>query len=148
MDGYWRIILLNSSLYAWSFMIIFRSIILIISVLLIIAGAIVVLSPEVNSSILPVYVNSVELAHFARGYAGFMMALGYLSIRFLYSSSKVGVGNVVFSIIAFMIVSKIFAFIYEGFTDYSITTFVLAIIFAISIYIVQKSRKNQLDYNL
>ena len=84
MDGYWRIILLNSSLYAWSFMIIFRSIILIISVLLIIAGAIVVLSPEVNSSILPVYVNSVELAHFARGYAGFMMALGYLSIRFLY----------------------------------------------------------------
>ena len=129
-------------------MIIFRSIVFIISALLIIAGAAVVLSPDVNSSILPVYVNSVQLAHFVRGYAGFMMALGYLSIRFLYSSSKVGVGNVVFSIIAFMIVSKIFAFIYDGFTNYSIITFVLAIIFAISIYIVQKSRKNQLDYNL
>ena len=129
-------------------MIIFRSIVLIISALLIIAGAAVVLSPDVNSSILPVYVNSVQLAHFVRGYAGFMMALGYLSIRFLYSSSKVGVGNVIFSIIAFMIVSKIFAFIYEGFTDYSIITFVLAFIFAISIYVVQKSRKNQLDYNL
>ena len=129
-------------------MIIFRSIVFIISALLIIAGAAVVLSPDVNSSILPVYVNSVQLAHFVRGYAGFMMALGYLSIRFLYSSSKVGVGNVIFSIIAFMIVSKIFAFIYDGFTNYSIITFVLAIIFAISIYIVQKSRKNQLDYNL
>ena len=129
-------------------MIIFRSIVFIISALLIIAGAAVVLSPDVNSSILPVYVNSVQLAHFVRGYAGFMMALGYLSIRFLYSSSKVGVGNVIFSIIAFMIVSKIFAFIYEGFTDYSIITFVLAFIFAISIYVVQKSRKNQLDYNL
>tara|TARA_B100000767_G_scaffold95835_1_gene92162 strand:- start:4 stop:393 length:390 start_codon:yes stop_codon:yes gene_type:complete len=129
-------------------MIIFRSIVLIFSALLIIAGAAVVLSPDVNSSILPVYVNSVQLAHFVRGYAGFMMALGYLSIRFLYSSSKVGVGNVIFSIIAFMIVSKIFAFIYEGFTDYSIITFVLAFIFAISIYVVQKSRKNQLDYNL
>tara|TARA_B100000767_G_C19734113_1_gene523083 strand:+ start:1373 stop:1762 length:390 start_codon:yes stop_codon:yes gene_type:complete len=129
-------------------MIIFRVLVLVISAVMLLAGAVVVLSPDVNNSFLPLNVTSADLAHLIRGYGGFMMALGYFSIRFLYSSSKVEVGNVVFSIVAFMLVSKIFAFIYEGFTDYSIITFTLGLAFAASLFILRKSRKNHIDYNL
>ena len=44
---------------------------------------------------LPITAESIQEAHFARSYAGFVTAVGYLSMRFLYSSSKVQVGTVV-----------------------------------------------------
>ena len=52
-------------------------------------------SPDVNTIFLPITVESIQEAHFARGYAGFVAAVGYLSMRFLYSSSKVQIGTVV-----------------------------------------------------
>ena len=52
-------------------------------------------SPDVNTIFLTIEVEGVQEAHFARGYAGFVTAVGYLSMRFLYSSSKVQIGTVV-----------------------------------------------------
>jgi hypothetical protein len=69
-------------------------------------------------------------------------------MRSLYSSSKVQVGSVVLIIVFFTIISKIFSFIYDGISILSFSTFVIGIIFAISLYAVQKSKKNELDYNL
>lgn len=105
-------------------------------------------SPDVNTVFIPFIVEGVQEAHFARSFAGFVAAVGYLSMRFLYSSSKVQVGAVVMYIICVMIVSKIFSFIYDGYTNVAIATFAIGLVYAISLYIVQKDRKNQLDYNL
>jgi uncharacterized membrane protein len=46
-----------------------------------------------------------------------------------------------------MVISKIFSFIYDGYTTLAIVTFFVGIAFAIGLYVLQKSRKNQLDYN-
>ena len=105
-------------------------------------------SPDVNTIFLPITVESVQEAHFARTYVGFVAAVGYLSMRFLYSSSKVQIGTVVLYITTVMIISKIFIFIYDGYTTIAIVTFFVGIVFAIGLYTLQKSRKNQLDYNL
>ena len=105
-------------------------------------------SPDVNTIFIPFIVEGVQEAHFARSFAGFVAAVGYLSMRFLYSSSKVQVGAVVMYIICVMIVSKIFSFLYDGYTNVAIATFAIGLVFASSLYIVQKDRKNQLDYNL
>jgi hypothetical protein len=105
-------------------------------------------SPDVNTIFLPIEVEGVQEAHFARGYAGFVTALGYLSMRFLYSSSKVQIGTVIMYIICVITISKIFSFIYDGYTATGFATFIIGIAFAIGLYVVQKARKNQLDYNL
>jgi hypothetical protein len=47
-----------------------------------------------------------------------------------------------------MTISKIFSFIYDGYTATGFATFIIGIAFAIGLYVVQKARKNQLDYNL
>ena len=53
-------------------------------------------SPDVNTIFsYHLVVEGVQEAHFARSFAGFVAAVGYLSMRFLYSSSKVQVGAVV-----------------------------------------------------
>ena len=59
-------------------------------------------SPDVNTIFLTIEVEGVQEAHFARGYAGFVTAVGYLSMRFLYSSSKVQIGTVVMYIVCVM----------------------------------------------
>ena len=105
-------------------------------------------SPDVNTIFLPVTVESIQEAHFARGYAGFVAAVGYLSMRFLYSSSKVQIGTVVLYITIVMIFSKIFSFIYDGYTTMAVTTFFIGIAYAIGLYVLQKARKNELDYDL
>ena len=69
-------------------------------------------------------------------------------MRFLYSSSKVQVGTVVLYIIFVMMISKIFSFIYDGYTTIAVISFFMGVAFAIGLYAVQKARKNQLDYNL
>ncbi len=129
-------------------MIIFRIFIFLLSSLFLISGFVTMVSPDVNTIFLPIEVGGMNEAHFVRTYAGFILAVGYLSMRFLYSSSKVQIGSIVFYVICFMLVSKIFSFIYDGVSAELFSTFVIGVIFAISLYAVQKSRKNQIDYNL
>ena len=129
-------------------MILIRVLIFCLSLLCLIAGITTMVSPDVNTIFIPINVESVQEAHFARGYAGFVAAVGYLSMRFLYSSSKVQIGTVVLYITIVMIFSKIFSFIYDGYTTMAVATFFIGVAYAIGLYMVQKARKNELDYNL
>ena len=129
-------------------MIFIRVLIFCLSSLCLIAGITTMVSPDVNTIFIPINVESVQEAHFARGYAGFVAAVGYLSMRFLYSSSKVQIGTVVLYITIVMIFSKIFSFIYDGYTTIAVTTFFIGIAYAIGLYVLQKARKNELDYDL
>ena len=148
MDGRWGAIFFSSIVYAWCFMIVFKILLFLVSSLFLIAGIVTIVSPDVNNIFLPIETDGLQEAHFARSFAGLITSIGYLSMRSLYSSSKVQVGSVVLIIIFFTIISKIFSFIYDGISTLSFSTFVIGIIFAISLYIVQKSKKNELDYNL
>ena len=125
-----------------------RILLFCLSAACLIAGLTTMVSPDVNTIFLTIEAESVQEAHFARGYAGFVTAVGYLSMRFLYSSSKVQIGTVVMYIISVMAISKIFSFIYDGYTPMGIATFFIGIAFIIGLYVVQKARKNELDYNL
>lgn len=129
-------------------MIIIKIIIFCISALFLLAGVVTMVSPDVNTIFLPMQAESVQEAHFARTYAGFIAAIGYLSMRFLYSSSKMQVGTLVMYIIVAMLFSKIFSFIYNGYTGISVITTMLGFIYAICLYLIQKTRKDQIDYNL
>ena len=129
-------------------MILIRALIFCLSSLFLIAGITTMVSPDVNTIFLPITAESVQEAHFARTYAGFVAAVGYLSMRFLYSSSKVQIGTVVLYITIVMLFSKIFSFIYDGYTTMAVATFFIGIAYAICLYAAQKSRKNELDYNL
>ena len=129
-------------------MILFKIMIFCISALAMIAGVVTMVSPDVNTIFLPIFVEGVQESHFARSYAGFVAAVGYLAMRFLYSSSKVQVGTVVLYIIFVMMISKMFSFIYDGYTTVAVISFFMGAVFAIGLYAVQKARKNQLDYNL
>jgi len=129
-------------------MILLKIMIFCISALAMIAGIVTMVSPDVNTVFLPVVVDGVQESHFARSYAGFITAVGYLAMRFLYSSSKVQVGTVVLYIIFVMMISKMFSFIYDGYTSIAVISFLIGVVFAIGLYAVQKARKNQLDYNL
>ena len=129
-------------------MILIKIMIFCISALLMIAGIFTMVSPDVNSIFLPIVVEGIQESHFARSYAGFVTAVGYLAMRFLYSSSKVQVGTVVLYIVLVMMISKMFSFIYDGYTTIAVISFLMGVVFAIGLYVVQKARKNQLDYNL
>ena len=129
-------------------MILIKIMIFCISALAMIAGIVTMVSPDVNTVFLPIFVEGVQESHFARSYAGFVAAVGYLAMRFLYSSSKVQVGTVVLYILFIMIISKMFSFIYDGYTTFAVISFLMGVVFAIGLYALQKARKNQLDYNL
>jgi hypothetical protein len=148
MDGCWILVIFFSFIYAWCPMIIIKIIIFCISALFLLAGVVTMVSPDVNTIFLPMQAESVQEAHFARTYAGFIAAIGYLSMRFLYSSSKMQVGTLVMYIIVVMLFSKIFSFIYNGYTGISVITTMLGFIYAICLYLIQKTRKDQIDYNL
>jgi len=148
MDGFWSLVILFGLIYAWGNMIFIKIMIFCISALSMIAGIVTMASPDVNTFFLPIVVEGVQESHFARSYAGFIAAVGYLAMRFLYSSSKVQVGTVVLYIMFVMIISKIFSFIYDGYTTVAVISFLLGIFYVIALYFLQKSRKNQLDYNL
>ena len=87
-------------------MILIKIMIFGISALLMIAGIFTMVSPDVNSIFLPIVVEGIQESHFARSYAGFVTAVGYLVMRFLYSSSKVQVGTVVLYIIIVMMILR------------------------------------------
>lgn len=125
-----------------------RILLFCLSAACLIVGLTTMISPDVNTIFLPIEAESVQEAHFVRGYAGFVTALGYLSMRFLYSSSKVQTGTVVMYIICVMAISKLFSFIYDGYTPIGIASFFIFITFATGLYLVQKARKNELDHNL
>ena len=129
-------------------MILIKIMIFCISALAMIAGIVTIVSPDVNTVFLPIFVEGVQESHFARSYAGFVAAVGYLAMRFLYSSSKVQVGTVVLYILFIMIISKMFSFIYDGYTTFAVISFLMGVVFAIGLYAIQKARKHQLDYNL
>ena len=148
MDGSWSLVIHFSLIYARGIMILFKIMIFFISTLAMIAGVVTMVSPDVNTVFLPIFVEGVQESHFARSYAGFVAAVGYLAMRFLYSSSKVQVGTVVLYIVFVMMISKMFSFIYDGYTTIAVVSFLMGVVFAIGLYAVQKARKNQLDYNL
>ena len=148
MDGSWSLVIHFSLIYARGIMILLKIMIFCISALAMIAGIVTMVSPDVNTIFLPVVAEGVQESHFARSYAGFVAAVGYLAMRFLYSSSKVQVGTVVLYIIFVMMISKMFSFIYDGYTTVAVISFFMGVVFAIGLYAVQKARKNQLDYNL
>ena len=148
MDGFWCLVILFSLVYAWYIVIIFKIIIFCLSLLFLVAGVTTMVLPDVNTIFLPLVAENVQEAHFSRTYAGFIAAVGYLSMRFLYSSSKVQVGTVVMYILCVMLISKVFSFIYDGYTNIAIATFVIGLSYALSLYVIQRSRKNQLDYDL
>ena len=148
MDGSWRLVIHFSLIYARCIMILFKIMIFCISALAMIAGVVTMVSPDVNTVFLPIFVDGVQESHFARSYAGFVAAVGYLAMRFLYSSSRVQVGTVVLYIVLVMMISKMFSFIYDGYTTIAVISFLMGVVFAIGLYVVQKARKNQLDYNL
>ena len=126
-------------------MIIFRIFIFLLSSLCLITGLTTILSPDVNNVFLPLEVNDQELSILLRSFGGFITAIGYLSLRFLYSSSKVQVGTVIFYIVLVMLFAKLFSFIYDGYSYFSITTFFIGLIFAFSLFFVQRARKNQIS---
>ena len=92
-------------------MILIRILIFCLSSLFLVAGITTIVSPDVNTIFLPIAAETIQEAHFARTYAGFVTAVGYLSMRFLYSSSRVQVGTVVIYIVVVMMISKIFSFL-------------------------------------
>ncbi len=125
-------------------MILFRIFIFIISSLFLVAGLTIIISPDINSVFLPIEVNEQAIAILIRAFGGVVTAIGYLSMRFIYSSSKVQVGTVILYIISTILIAKIFSFFYDGYTHYSMQTFVILILFALSLFIVQKARKNEI----
>lgn len=144
MDGRRVSIILLGYVYARCLMIIFRIFIFCLSVLFIVGGLVTILTPDLNNIFLPFETNDVAVSTFARSFGGVSAAIGYLSIRFLYSHSKVAIGNVVISIMFITLISKLFSFLYDGYTNYSLLTFIIGLIFVISLYAVQKSRKHQI----
>ena len=127
---------------------IIRGIILIASIMLLLVGLVTTLTPGVNNFLLPIEVTSKETVIMVRTLAGLFIGLGYLSIRFVFSASRVQIGNVLLSIITCAIFSKICSFIFDGITNYSLTVFLLMVLYAVGLYYLQKKRKNELDYNL
>ena len=138
MDGSWSLVIHFSLIYARGIMILIKIMIFCISAIAMIAGIATMVSPDINTVFLPIVVEGIQEAHFARSYAGFVAAVGYLAMRFLYSSSKVQVGTVVLYIIFVMMISKIFSFIYDGYTTYAAISFFTGAVFAVGLFIVQK----------
>ena len=147
MDGHWGNILLGRTLYVGSSMII-RGILLIASIIFLAMGLVTCLTPGVNNIFVPVEVTSQEQAILIRSMSGIFIALGYLSIRFVFSSSRVQIGNVILSIVLCAMFSKVCSFIYDGITTHSILVFSLLVIYSFGLYYLQKKRKNEIDYNL
>ena len=127
---------------------ILKATILFASMIWLAMGLVTCLTPGVNNIFLPVEVTSQEQAILIRSMSGILIALGYLSIRFVFSSSKVQIGNVLLTFSLCCIFSKLCSFIYDGITTHSLLVFSLLAVYSLGLYYLQKKRKNQLDYNL
>ena len=111
-------------------------------------GISTIVMPDVNSFFIPFEVSDKSTATLVRTYAGFFLASGYLTVRFVYSSSRVQIGNILLYIFGCMLLSRLFSFIFDGISDHSLYSFLAGIILFLSLYFVQKKRKNQISYDL
>ena len=127
---------------------ILRGIILILSIVMLLIGLLNVLTPGVNNIFIPIEINDLDTRIMVRSLSGILIGIGYLSIRFIFSSSKVQIGNVLLTITVCALFSKIFSFIYDGITTYSVVVFFFVACYGTCLYYLQKKRKNQIDYNL
>ena len=78
---------------------ILKATILFASMIWLAMGLVTCLMPGVNNIFLPIEVTSQEQAILIRSMSGILIALGYLSIRFVFSSSKVQIGNVLLTLV-------------------------------------------------
>lgn len=129
-------------------MIITKIVLTLCGAIMFLMGLTTIVLPDVNSFFVPVNVDNDAMAAMVRTYAGFFLASGYLTIRFVYSSSKVQVGNILLYIFGCMIFSRLFSFMYEGFSDHSLYSFFVGVILFLSMYFLQRKRKNQISYDL
>lgn len=129
-------------------MIIAKIVLTLCGAIMFLMGLTTIVLPDVNSFFVPVNVDNDAMASMVRTYAGFFLASGYLTIRFVYSSSKVQVGNILLYIFGCMIFSRLFSFMYEGFSDHSLYSFIVGVILFLSMYFLQRKRKNQISYDL
>ena len=147
MDGLCRTFFYACALCFGDFMIV-RGIILITSLMMLLVGLVTTLTPGVNNIFLPIEVNGLDSKIMVRSISGLFIGIAYLSVRFVFSSSRVQIGNVLLSLTLCGLFSKIFSFIFDGFTNYSLGVFFFMSLYALGLYYLQKKRKNQLDYNL
>ena len=147
MDGLCRTFFYACTLCSGDFMIV-RGIILITSLMMLLVGLVTTLTPGLNNIFLPIEVNGLDSKIMVRSISGLFIGIAYLSVRFVFSSSRVQIGNVLLSLTLCGLFSKIFSFIFDGFTNYSLGVFLFMSLYALGLYYLQKKRKNQLDYNL
>ena len=151
MDGLWSLILFTGFIYVGGFMrsLIARSILVILGGTMVAMALITIFSPEVGNRFLPpVELGNAALSTMIRTYAGFWLGCGYLTIRFVYSSSKVQIGSVLLYIFGCMIIGRLASIFYDGYNTHSLISLGLGILLFLSLYTVHQLRKNQLDYNL
>ena len=151
MDGLWSLILFVSFIYVRGFMrsLIARSILVILGGIMVVMALVTIFSPEVGNRFLPpIELGDAALSTMIRTYAGFWLGCGYLTIRFVYSSSKVQIGSVLLYIFGCMIIGRLASLFYDGYNTHSLISLGLGIILFLSLYTVHQLRKNQLDYNL
>ena len=156
MDGLWSLIFFVGFIYVGGFMrsLMARSVLVILGGIMITMAMITIFSPEVGNRFLPP-VNLIgdeediqALSTMIRTYAGFWLGCGYLTIRFVYSSSKVQIGSVLLYIFGCMIIGRLASIFYDGYNTHSLVSLGLGILLFLSLYTVHQLRKNQLDYNL
>ena len=151
MDGLWSLILFTGFIYVGGFMrsLIARSVLVILGGTMVAMALITIFSPEVGNRFLPpVELGDAALSTMIRTYAGFWLGCGYLTIRFVYSSSKVQIGSVLLYIFGCMIIGRLASIFYDGYNTHSLISLGLGILLFLSLYTVHQLRKNQLDYNL
>ena len=151
MDWLWSLILFTGFIYVGGFMrsLIARSVLVILGGTMVAMALITIFSPEVGNRFLPpVELGDAALSTMIRTYAGFWLGCGYLTIRFVYSSSKVQIGSVLLYIFGCMIIGRLASIFYDGYNTHSLISLGLGILLFLSLYTVHQLRKNQLDYNL
>ena len=151
MDGLWSLILFTGFIYVGGFMrsLIARSILVILGGIMVVMALVTIFSPEVGNRFLPpIELGDAALSTMIRTYAGFWLGCGYLTIRFVYSSSKVQIGSVLLYIFGCMIIGRVASIFYDGYNTHSLVSLGLGILLFLSLYTVHQLRKNQLDYNL
>ena len=126
-----------------------RSILVILGGIMVVMALVTIFSPEVGNRFLPpIELGDAALSTMIRTYAGFWLGCGYLTIRFVYSSSKVQIGSVLLYIFGCMIIGRLASIFFDGYNTHSLVSLGLGILLFLSLYTVHQLRKNQLDYNL
>ena len=157
MDGFWNLVSPFGFIYAGGFvrLLIAKIVLVLLGGTMISMALITMFSPEVDNKFLPPInmldldtASELALSTMIRTYAGFWLGCGYLTIRFVYSSSKVQIGSVLLYIFGCMILGRCSSLFYEGYNIHSIISLILGIMLYIALYFIHQYRKNQLDYNL